>query len=214
MKPLTKKQHEVLQYITEYVQAHQYAPSYREIMQHFSFTSLGTVYRYIQVLKDKGGLDAKKQSSRSLSLRQEPKRSPSTFSLPFIGYISAGEPIATFSKSQSLEVPLSLVKEPEATYVLKVRGDSLFDELMADGDYLLVEARQEAHAGETVVALLNQNDIIIKNYFPEEAYVRLVSLNPHHHPLIVQEDDLLIQGVVVALIRHQTSSSSSSGSGS
>lgn len=214
MKPLTKKQHEVLQYIKDFLQTHQYAPSYREIMQHFSFTSLGTVYRYINVLKDKGMLDAKKQCSRSLSILH--KNLSIQLSIPFIGYISSGEPITTFSKSQSFEVPHSFVKVPEATYALKVRGDSLIEELIADGDYLLIEARQEAQAGETVVALLNQNDIIIKKYFLEEAYVRLVSLNPHAHPLIVREDDLMIQGVVVAVIRKsgQTSSSSSSGSGS
>lgn len=203
MKPLTKKQHEVLQYITGYLQTHQYAPSYREIMQHFSFTSLGTVYRYIQVLKNKGMLDAKKQSSRSLVLLHDStnKKNSSELSLPFIGYISAGEPIATFSKSQSFEVPRSLVDISEATYVLKARGDSLIEELIADGDYLLVEARQEAHTGETVVALLNQNDIIVKKYFLEEAYVRLVSHNPHNHPLIILEDDIMIQGVVIAVIR-------------
>lgn len=203
MKPLTKKQHEVFQYIKDYLQAHQYAPSYREIMQHFSFTSLGTVFRYIKVLKNKGVLDAKKQCSRSLLLLQESgiKNYSSELSLPFIGYISAGEPIATFSKSLSYKVPHSLVDVPEATYALKVRGDSLIEELIADGDYLLVEARQKAYPGETVVALLNQEDIIVKKYFPEDAYVRLVSHHPLNHPLIVHEDNIMIQGVVVAVIR-------------
>lgn len=204
MKPLTKKQHEVLQYITDFLQTHQYAPSYREIMQHFSFTSLGTVYRYINVLKEKGVIHTKKQCSRSLALFKTTENkniSNTQLSLPFIGYISSGEPITTFSKSLSFEVPHSFVKQPEATYVLKVRGDSLIEELLADNDYLLIEARQEAQAGETVVALLNQNDIIVKKYFLEETYVRLVSLNPNTHPLIIREDDLLIQGVVIAVIR-------------
>lgn len=206
MKPLTKKQHDVLQYIKDYLQTHSYAPSYREIMQHFSFNSLGTVYRYIKVLKNKGFLDAKKQSSRSLTLLHGSgiKNNSSEISLPFIGYISAGEPIETFSKSLSFEVPQSLVDVAEATYVLKVRGDGLVEELIADGDYLLVEARQETHAGETVVALLNQNDIIVKKYFLEEAYVRLVSHSPHHPALIVREDDIMIQGVVIAVIRKKT----------
>jgi repressor LexA len=202
MKPLTKKQHEVLQFIKDYMQTHRYAPSYREIMQHFSFTSLGTVYRYIQVLKEKKVLDCKKQSSRSLALLQDSTPiSSSQLALPFIGYIAAGEPIETFSKSLSFEVPFSLVEVPEATYVLKVRGDSLIEELMADGDFLLVEARQEAKPGEIVVALLNQNDIIIKKYFPEDSFIRLSSFNSQNHPLIVREDDIMIQGVVVSVIR-------------
>ncbi len=201
MKQLTKKQHEVLQYIKDYLQTHQYAPSYREIMQHFSFTSLGTVYRYIQVLKSKGFLEAKKRSSRSLIPFKDSTSNPSELSLPFIGYISSGEPIVTFSKSQAFKVSRSLVQVPESTYVLQMRGDSLVDELIADGDFLLVEARQEAHSGETVVALLNQNEIIVKKYFLEDAYIRLVSQNPHNHPLIVREEEFYIQGVVVALIR-------------
>lgn len=203
MKPLTKKQYEVLQYIKDYIHTHQYAPSYREIMQHFSFSSLGTVHGYIKILKEKGVLETKKQSSRSLALLKEQNVKPVTtgLSLPLIGYISGGEPIGTFSKSLSFEVPHSLVEIPEATYVLKVQGDNLVDELIADGDYLIVEARQEAHSGETVVAMLNQHEIIVRKYFLEEAYVRLVSQSPHNHPLILREDDIMIQGVVVGLIR-------------
>lgn len=203
MKTVTKRQTEVLQYIRDYLKTHQYAPSFREIMQHFSFTSPGTVYRYIHVLKSKGLIDTKKQQSRSLTLLkdQNEQDKQALINLPFIGYISGGEPIETFSKSQSFEVPLSLVPMPESTYVLKVKGDELIDELIAEGDYLLVEARQKAFSGETVVALMNQQDIIIKKYFDEEAYIRLVSHNPHHHPLIVREDDFMIQGIVVGLIR-------------
>lgn len=202
MKPLTKKQHEVLSYIKEYLQTHQYAPSYREIMQYFSFNSLGTVYKYIQVLKEKGMLEAKKQGSRALSITESTlKKNVSQFFLPFIGYISAGEPITTFAKSLSFEVPLSFVEVPDATYVLKVRDDSLVEELMAEGDYLLIEARQKAHEGETIVAMLNFHDVIVKKYYPEETHIRLESHNPHNPPLIMHEEDLMIQGVVVATIR-------------
>lgn len=203
MKALTKKQHEVLQYIKEYFKTHDYAPSYREIMQYFSFTSLGTVYKHINILKKKGFLDNKKQVSRSLTLAQEEVIPSKTteFSLPFIGYISAGEPIITFSKSLSLEVHSSLVEVPEATYVLRVRGNNLIEELMADGDYLLVEARQHAQNGETIVAMLNQNEILVKRYFIEDVFIKLVSHSNQNHPIIVTEDDLLIQGVVVGIIR-------------
>ncbi|KIC76384.1 LexA repressor [Neochlamydia sp. EPS4] len=203
MKSLTKKQYELLSYIKTYLQTHHYAPSYREIMQHFSFSSLGTVYKYITILKSKGLLESKKKSSRSLSLLHDypTKKNFSSLSLPFIGYISAGEPIETFPRSLSFEVPSSLVTMPEATYILKVRGDSLVEELLADGDYLVVEARQEVQAGETVLALLNQNDVIIKKYFLEDVYVRLVSRSLHNHPVILREEDIMVQGVVVAVIR-------------
>jgi repressor LexA len=203
MNALTKRQHQVLQYIKDYMQSHHYSPSYREIMQHFSFSSLGTVYRHIQVLKGKGLLTATKQSSRSIALLQNSAaaNNSSDLSLPLIGFISAGEPLEMFPKSQSFKVPRALITVPDATYVMQTRGDGLIEELIADGDYLLIEAREEAHAGETVVALLNQTDVIVKKYFLEDVYVRLVSHNPHHHPLIVHEDEIFIQGVVVGVIR-------------
>lgn len=184
----------------------------------FPLPPLGTVYRYINVLIEKGVLDRTKKASRSLTLLQESisKINSSELSLPFIGYISAGEPLTTFSKSLSFQVPRSLVESPEATYVLKVRGESLTEELISDGDYLVVEARQEAYTGEIIVAMLNQRDMIVRKCFIEDTYIRLVSHNHHNQPLIVSEDDLLIQGIVVAVIRKlvHTSSSSSSGAGS
>lgn len=217
MKPLTKKQHEILQYIKSYLQTYQYAPSYREIMQKFSFTSLGTVYRYIHLLKEKGFLEAEKQSSRSLHLLGEGNNGNqlSELLLPFIGHISAGEPITLFSKSLSFQVPRSLVQAEKATYVLQVRGNSLMEELIADGDYLLVEARQQAYSGETIIALLNQNDILIKKYFREKDFARLTSLASQNHSIMIPEEEMVIQGVITAIIRQNyTSSSSSSGAGS
>jgi repressor LexA len=203
MTTLTKKQHDVLKYIEEYLEAHHYAPSYREIMQHFSFTSLGTVYRYIQVLKTKGLLSAKKKSSRSISLLQKSnlKDLSAELNISLIGSISAGEALEIFPKSQMFTVPRSLIALPDATYVLQVKGDGLMEELIADGDYLLVEARQEAESGETIVAFLHQTEVIVKKYYYEEVYIRLTSHNPQSHPLIVHEDDLFIQGVVVGVIR-------------
>lgn len=202
MKSLTKRQHEILQYIRDYLQTHQYAPSFREIMQHFSFKSLGTVHRYIKILKNRGMLDGKKNCSRSLTLLQESSaKKKSLISVPFMGYISAGEPITTFSKSISMDIPQFLVLMPEATYALKVRGEGFIEEHIMDNDYLLIEARQEAQAGEMVVVLTHQKEVIVKKYFQEGSFARLVSHTPHSPPIIINEEDIRIQGIVIGVIR-------------
>lgn len=203
MKGLTKRQSEIVDYVSEFIQTHRYSPSFREIMQHFGFSSLGTVYRHINVLKRKGLLLVEKGCGRSLTPASTPpsKEVKSELNLPFIGHISAGNPIETFPQARTIGVPEFMVHSPDKTYVLRAMGDTLAEEMIADGDLLIVEARQEAHAGETVVALINQHDIIVKRFFPEGHYIRLTGHNPHHHPLLIRYEDMQIQGVLIGLLR-------------
>lgn len=202
MKGLTKKQNEVLGFIQEFIHAHRYSPSYREIMQRFSFSSLGSVYKHVYALKRKGFLTAEKQRSRSMMLSEALAKSKNNGTeLPFIGYIRAGFPIETFSKAQTIAVPDFFIHVPEQTYVLKAKGDSLSEELICDGDYIVVEARQVAAQGETVIALINHHDTIIKKYYSEGQYVRLAGLHPQHQPIVLRDEDVLIQGAVVGLLR-------------
>jgi repressor LexA len=205
MKGLTQRQQEIAEYINQFIKTHRYSPSYREIMHHFGFSSLGTVYRHINVLRRKGILNLEKGCSRSLAFIAEPhvvEEVKQGIALPLIGYLSAGSPIELFPQSRSIIVPESLVHAPEKTYVLRAVGDTLVEEMIGDGDLLLVEARQQAHAGETIVAIINQHETIVKRYFPEGVYIRLTSHYPHHHPLILREENLQIQGVLVSLLRH------------
>ncbi len=203
MKGLTKRQEEIAHYIREFIKMHRYSPSYREIMHHFGFSSLGTVYSFINVLKRKNVVTLEKKCSRSLTLMAEqPKEELKlVVEVPFIGHLSEGAPIETFPQSRTIAVPESLVHAPEKTYALRVMGDSLMDEMIAEGDLLLVEARQQAHAGETVVAVINQHETIVRRYYPEGPYARLPSRHPQHHPLIIKHEELTIQGVLVALLR-------------
>ncbi len=185
------------------MRAHHYAPTYREMMGHFGLSSPGTIYKHIQVLKRKGLLDNEATGKRSLSpTLQEPQPLHSSeLMLPFIGKIIVGSPIETFPQSQSLAVPKHLVRVPDKTYVLQIKGDLLNEELIAEGDLLLVEARQEAQPGDTVVAVINQHDTIVKRYYPEGSHVYLTGWNPQHKPIVVKEEDIRIQGIVVGLIR-------------
>ncbi len=203
MKGLTKRQQDIISYIDEFIQTHRYSPSYREIMQHFGFSSLGTVYRHVNVLKRKGLLLAEKNCSRSISLTSlpRPQESQGDIKLPFIGHLTAGKPIETFPQAQAVAVPSLMVHAPDRSYVLRVLGDAFVEERICEGDLLIVEARHEAHAGETVVALVNQQDTIIKRYNFEGDYVRLSSLTAHQHPILLHPDDIQIQGVLVGLLR-------------
>lgn len=205
MKGLTKRQSEMIHFIHEFISSNRYSPSYREIGSHFGFSSLGSVYKHINALKRKGLLQAQKQLRRSMTLTETDSKQKETIvevEVPFIGHISAGNPIQTFSQSQTITVPHSLVHSPEKTYVLRAQGDSLMEELIADGDLIVVEARQEAHPGETVVALINHHDTILKRYYPEGDYVRLLSNNSNQQPIIVRQVDVFVQGVVIGLMRH------------
>lgn len=202
MKGLTKRQSDIVNYVNEFIQTHRYSPSFREIMVHFGFSSLGTVYRHVAVLKRKGIFLTEKGCSRSLAVASTVNNEvKSEIHLPFIGQIKARDPIETFSQSRTIAVPDYMVHAKDRTYVLRATGDTLTEEMIADGDLLLVEARQEAHSGETVVALINQHDTIVKRYFPEGQYIRLTGQNPHHHPILIRSEDIQIQGVLVGLLR-------------
>jgi repressor LexA len=201
MKGLTPKQREVLNFIQKYIEQHQYSPSYRDIMHHFALASPGSVYKYVRTLKRKGLLETEKQCSRSLLPIEttNPMPAATEIQLPFIGNIAAGYPIEMFVQTQTLTVPALLVPQPENTYILHAQGDSLNEEMICDGDLLLVEARQEAQPGEMIVGVINHNETILKRYYPEGPYIRLEGHN--HQALTLRAETLFIQGVMVGLIR-------------
>lgn len=203
MKGLTPKQLEILQYIQGYIEKNHFSPSYREIMGHFSLASPGSIYKYIRTLKRKGMLTAENKCSRSLSLTEPQKQMgmKSEIELPLIGNVAAGYPIEMFVKSQTLSVPVSMVHTPENTYVLRAQGDSFQEEWIQDGDLILVEARQEVQAGETILGLINQHDTIIKRYYLDGQYIRLESNHPNQQPLTLRSEHIFIQGVLVGLLR-------------
>jgi repressor LexA len=199
MKGLTSRQREVLNYIEEFIRTHGHSPSYREIMVQFDLSSVGTVYKHIQVLKRKGMLSAEKQCSRSLVLSSG--YSQSEIQVPFIGNIAAGSPIETFSQTKNMAVPKFLIHDPNKTYILQAKDETLNDELIHEGDFLIVEARQDVHQGDTIVAMLSHHETIIKKYHCEGSFIRLTGHNPHQKPILLRPEELQIQGVVIGLFR-------------
>lgn len=203
MKGLTPKQNEILEFIQRFIDQHHYSPSYREIMHHFDLTSPGSVYKHIRMLQRKGVLTADKHSHRSLMPTQTSKviKESSDIQLPLIGNLSIGYPLELFIQPQMITVPSSLVHMPNNTYVLQIQGDSLQDEWMQDGDLLLIEARQDIQPGEIILGLINQNNSILKRYYPEGQYIRLESQQSEVPSLTVRYEHISVQGVLVGLIR-------------
>ena len=207
MKELTKRQRELVDYIGEFIANNRYSPSYREISKRFGFSSLGSVYKHVNALKRKGVLLGEPKRSRSIAPANVPTPQNQTeVEIPFIGHLVGGLPVQMFPQPKQMTVPKSLVHAPEKTYALRVHGNFLIEEMIAANDILLVEVRQDVHPGETVVALINGHDTIVKKCYPEGTHVRLLSAYAEHHPILLRQDDVLVQAIVIGLIRSYSSS--------
>jgi repressor LexA len=199
MLPLTKRQREILDYLNEFIQHHGYAPSLEEIGKRFNLSSLATVHKHLTNLQDKGFI--KRAWNRSRSVEVVPTRmSGRAVELPLLGYVAAGAPIEAIASAETISVPEEMVGRRD-TYVLRVRGSSMIDEQIRDGDFVVVEDRKSATNGEMVIALLGGSDVTLKKFYRENGQVRLQPANPVMQPLIVPADHVQIQGVVVAVLR-------------
>ena len=196
---LTKRQKEILDFITEYVRERGYAPSYREIGEHFGLGSTATVHEHVKNLEAKGLLKSDADAPRSIDVAPAVLNIAQAVCLPLAGLITAGEPIEAIEEKQTVDVPASLVRDPSATFVLKVKGDSMIDDGIHSGDYVVVEKRSAARNGEIVVALLDNMYATLKRFYREKGRVRLQPANKSMSPIFVR--DVLIQGVVRGLIR-------------
>jgi repressor LexA len=197
--PLTKRQREILDYLAEFIQQHGYAPSLEEIGRRFSLSSLATVHKHLTNLQEKGFI--RRAWNRSRSVELVPTRSGGrAIELPLLGFVAAGAPIEAVASSESISVPEDLVGKRDS-YVLKVRGDSMIDEHIRDGDFVIVEDRQTAENGEMVIALLGGNEVTLKKFYRDNGRVRLQPANPAVQPILIAPDLVRIQGVVVGVMR-------------
>jgi repressor LexA len=197
MKPLTNKQKQVLDFIEIDIEKNQVSPTYREIGVHFKFSSLGTVYSYIQQLIEKGHLLSRPGTSRALQPHKIEEKIPF---VPLIGTLRAGMPIETFSCYEMLPTSLRLPDGEEA-YFLRIQGTSLMEDQIQDGDLLLVSPCTTVLHGKMMIALVNHYTTLVKKIFFDPPYIRFESLNPEVQPLILRKDDVEIQAKVISLIR-------------
>jgi repressor LexA len=204
---LTERQKEILEYIEQFREQQGIAPTHREICERFGYSSYGTVYKHLRLLAEKGFLWRDWNQKRGLQLlKPAPGKKPKTESrtlkeLPFYGRIAAGRPIEAVTSNERIAVPEHLLGGKLGThYVLRVVGDSMIEEGIHDGDFVVVQSREKAEAGEMVVALVG-SEATLKRFYPEGKEVRLQPANHTMKPILVPANDVRVQGIVVGLMR-------------
>jgi repressor LexA len=197
---LTRRQKEILDYLGRYIERRGYAPTIEEIGEHFGLSSLATVHKHLTNLQEKGLV--KRAWNRSRALELVPTRvEVKAVELPLMGRVAAGTPIEAVQSTETIFVPEDMVGRRD-TYVLQVKGDSMIDEQIRDGDYVIVEDRQTARDGEMVIALLEGENVTLKKLYRErDGRVRLQPANSALKPLFVDAKHLRIQGVVIGVLR-------------
>lgn len=203
MSTLTKKQQEVLNFIKKYISDNGYAPAYREIADHFGLSSPSTIHQHIQSLVEKGMIDIDPEGcARSIEVvdQVESERSVPAVMLPLAGMITAGEPIEAVEEREAMAIPSDFVVDGDNSYVLKVKGRSMIEDGIFDGDYVVIERNPSPKNGDVVVALLDNAYATLKRFYREGNQIRLQPANSTMQPIIVS-GNLNIQGIVRAVIR-------------
>lgn len=202
---ITRRQRELYDFISDFVQKHSYSPSFEEIGEGMGLSSLATVHKHVSNLEKKGLLTRDYNRSRSIDLLPPKGRLKqamsvnSTMVLPLLGRIAAGQPIEAVANPETISLA-DFVRSKEV-FVLEVRGDSMQDEAILNGDYVLVEKAKTAHNGEIVVALVDGTDATLKRFYREGDNIRLQPSNAAMKPIIVPAATVQIQGKVIGVLR-------------
>lgn len=203
---MTKRQHEVLSFVVNYTTEHGYAPSVREIAEGVGVASPATVHEHLEALRASGHL-SRAAESRSAGRRVARSWSPTklammigrSLELPLLGTIAAGQPIEAMEEREAIAVPANFVVDGMNSYVLRVKGESMIEEGIFDGDYVVVERNPSPKNGDVVVALLDNAFATLKRFYREAHRIRLQPANATMKPIYVR--DCIVQGVVRAVIR-------------
>lgn len=198
-KNLTKRQREILDFINEFMEVKGYAPSLREIGEYFKLSSPATVHAHIENLKKKGFLKTSYNEARSIELVQTDIEWSKAVELPLAGLITAGEPIEAIEETETIAVPVDFVTDTANSFVLRVKGESMVEEGILDGDFVIIERNPSPRNGDVVVALLNNAYATLKKFYREANRIRLQPANSNLKPIYAK--DPLIQGVVKGVIR-------------
>lgn len=198
---ITKRQKQVYDFIHGFVQKNGYSPSFEEIGSGLGLNSLATVHKHVSNLEKKGMLRRDYNRSRSIDLiapRARPKP-PAETTLPLLGRIAAGRPVETFETPETIS--LADITRKREVFVLEVRGDSMQDEHIVSGDYVIVERVRTAHQGEIVVALVEGAETTLKRFYREGDRIRLQPSNSAMPPIMVPAQAVQIQGRVIGILR-------------
>ena len=199
--PLTKRQREILTYLDGYAAENGYAPSFEEIAEHFNYNSLATVHEHLSNLERKGYIKRSYNESRAIEILPSDTISRAV-ELPLLGAVAAGVPIQELTANETVTVPEGFIRRGGNHYVLRVRGNSMIDEQIRDGDFVIVNEKNSADNGEMVIALIDGTSATVKKFYRErDGRIRLQPANETMTPIYVHENDISIQGVVVGVLR-------------
>ena len=197
-----KRQKQILGFIKQYIQSNGTAPTLKQIAESIGVSSLATVHEHLQALEAKGLITRKAGKMRSIDLAQSNINlgQPEGFDAPILGFIAAGAPIEPYTDpNATMNIPAAFVSGKKRTYVLQVRGESMIEDGIMDGDHVIIEQAEAANNGEIVVALLDNGMATLKRFFRETTRIRLEPANAKMQPIFVK--NVRIQGKVVGLVR-------------
>ena len=208
--PVTKRQKEVLDFITAYVRSRGYSPSYEEMAEGLDLASVATVHKHVTSLEAKEYLKRAPNMSRSIEVtqkwvREQDRRSgkvetmPPPIEVPLLGRIAAGTPVEAIAGSETLNFA-DFAGNP-GTYALQVRGDSMIEDHICDGDFVLIQKTDRVRNSEIVVALVGGMETTLKRYFDEGHRIRLQPANSRMNPIYVDRGNIEIQGRLLAVLR-------------
>ncbi|MEK7547128.1 MAG: transcriptional repressor LexA [Patescibacteria group bacterium] len=197
---VTKRQKQVLDFITDYRGRKGYAPSLDEIRKKLKLASVSTAHFHVSKLRDLGYLTKEENKSRSIDVIGR----ESMVKIPLLGTIAAGQPIEAIQVKEMIAVPKSKLPQSSEVYALRVVGNSMIDENINDGDIVLVRQQETAENGQKVVALIDNHEATLKKYYREKGYIRLQPANKNMEPIILRNGrDISIQGIVLDVIREE-----------
>jgi repressor LexA len=204
---LTRRQQEVYEFVRDSIARNGYAPSLEEIAAHFGLSSVATIHEHLSNLESKNMI--RRQFNRNRAIEVLPVAGdPRAVEVPVLGRVAAGRPIEALEAPESVTLPEQMLGRGE-TFVLRVQGDSMVDELIRDGDLVVVESRETAENGETVIALVTDGEdgkagpgeVTLKKFHREGDRVRLQPANPAMQPIVLPAERVRVQGVVIGVIR-------------
>lgn len=206
MSPVTlyKKQKQILEFISQYIQSEGHSPTLQEIADAMGLSSLATVHEHLKALEGKGVIKRYDGTVRGIEILDDRYETEmNSVTLPLVGYIAAGSPIEAIENSiERVSVAADMVSKTKRCYVLQVKGDSMIDEKIFDGDYVVIQQQEIAKDGEIVVALIDNEFATLKTiYFEDNGLIRLQPANTKMDPIFVEPDRLTIQGKVTGVIR-------------
>lgn len=194
---LTARQKEILDFIEAFVEKNGYSPSMEEIAEQFDIASVNAIFKHLAALEKRGYIHRASNHARSIQILNRFQ----SVELPLLGYVAAGSPIEAVLSPETVSVPEDFISRTHKNFVLRVRGASMIDEHIEDGDLVIVEQRNTVNNGDMVIAMVDNDKATFKRFYREGSRVRLQPSNPEFSPLILDENRVQIQGVVIGVMR-------------